>query len=342
MTRDQILHLVREIGAPAYRANQIAEWLYKRRAESHGEMTNLPKELREKLTGHTTIQTVKPENAGESSDGTRKYVWPSFGGDIYESALIPEEKRVTLCVSSQAGCRIGCKFCLTARKGLKQNLSSAEILSQFGNAPERDTITHVVYMGMGEPLDNIDAVLDSLLILTSPWGYGFSPRRVTVSTIGLLPQLERLLDETQANIAVSMHAAHREVRLPLVPSENQHPIRAVIDLLRRRVELALPPFTGTGRRRLSFEITMLSGVNDSPDAAEDLRNLIAGIPARVNLIPWNPFPGAPFEPSPRKVILAYQSVLKRAGIITTIRESRGQDIGAACGLLAGRREAATG
>ncbi|MCK4513686.1 MAG: 23S rRNA (adenine(2503)-C(2))-methyltransferase RlmN [Spirochaetaceae bacterium] len=340
MTRDQILHLVRKIGAPDYRADQIAEWLYKRHAESHGDMNNLPKGLREKLAGYSTIRTVKPEDAGQSHDGTRKYVWPSFGGDIYESALIPERKRLTLCVSSQAGCRIGCKFCLTARKGLKQNLSTAEILSQFGNAPERDEITHVVYMGMGEPLDNLDAVLDSLQILTSSWGYGLSPRRVTVSTIGLLPQLERLLDETQANVAVSLHAARREVRLPLVPSESRHPIRAIVDLLHRRVELALPPFTGTGRRRVSFEITMLSGVNDSTDEAEDLRDLIAGIPARVNLIPWNPFPGAPFQPSSRGSILAYQSVLKRAGIMTTIRESRGQDIGAACGLLAGRRETA--
>ena len=338
MTRDQILCLVRELGAPDYRADQIAEWLYRRRAKSLDDMTNLPKDLREKLAGHSIIRTVAPEDAGQSNDGTRKYVWPSFGGDIYESALIPEEKRLTLCVSSQAGCRIGCSFCLTARKGLRQNLSPAEILSQFGNAPERDEITHFVYMGMGEPLDNIDAVLDSLQVLTSSWGYGFSPRRVTVSTIGLLPQFERLLDETQVNVAVSLHAARREVRLPLVPSESRHPIRALVDLLHQRVEHALPPFTGTGRRRLSFEITMLGGVNDSTDDAADLRNLIAGIPARVNLIPWNPFPGAPFEPSPRRSILAFQSILKRAGIMTTIRESRGQDIGAACGLLAGRRE----
>lgn len=338
MTRDQILHLVQEIGAPAYRANQIAEWLYKRQAESHGDMNNLPKGLREKLAGYSIIHTVKPENAGQSGDGTRKYLWPSFGGDVYESALIPEEKRLTLCLSSQAGCRIGCQFCLTARKGLKQNLSTAEILSQFGNASERNEITHFVYMGMGEPLDNLDPVLDSLQVLTSPWGYGFSPRRVTVSTIGLLPQFERLLDETHANVAVSLHAARHGVRLSLVPSENRHPIRALIDLLRRRAGLALPPFTGTGRRRLSFEITMLSGVNDSTDEAAAVRDLIAGIPARVNLIPWNPFPGAPFQPSSRASILAYQSILKRAGIMTTIRESRGQDIGAACGLLAGRRE----
>ena len=338
MTEDQILGVVRAHGAPDYRAGQISEWLYKRHAESPLDMANLPRDLREKLTDQSKIQTVRPEQAGQSADGTRKYVWPAFGGDIYESALIPEGKRLTLCVSSQAGCRIGCKFCLTARKGLKQSLSPAEILSQFANTPERDEITNVVYMGMGEPLDNVDAVLDSLRVLTASWGYGFSPRRVTVSTVGLLPQFEQLLDETQVNVALSLHAARREVRLPLVPSENQHPVRSMVDLLRRRAGLALPPFTGTGRRRLSFEITMLKGLNDSADEAAAVRELIAGIPARVNLIPWNSFPGAPFEPSPRHSILAYQTVLKRAGIMTTIRESRGQDIGAACGLLAGRRE----
>jgi 23S rRNA (adenine2503-C2)-methyltransferase len=338
MTKETLLGIVREHGEPAYRAGQISEWLYKRHATSPMDMANLPKNLRESLAAQAEVQSVTPEEAGESGDGTRKYVWPAFGGDIYESALIPDGKRLTLCVSSQAGCRIGCKFCLTARKGLRQSLSAAEILSQFSNTPERDNITHFVYMGMGEPLDNLDAVLESLEVLTSSWGYGFSPRRVTVSTVGLLPQFERLLDETQVNVALSLHAARREVRLPLVPSENQHPAASMVDILRSRSELALPPFTGTGRRRLSFEITMLKGVNDSPEDAAAVRNLIAGIPARVNLIPWNSFPGTSFEPSPRHSILAYQMVLKRAGIMTTIRESRGQDIGAACGLLAGRRE----
>ena len=338
MTRDQLLELIQEHGAPGYRAGQIAEWLYKHHARLALEMVNLPKDLRERLAPQVTVDSVRPEEAGHSGDGTRKYVWPAFGGDIYESALIPDGKRLTLCVSSQAGCRIGCKFCLTARKGLKQSLSTAEILSQFANTPERDAITHFVYMGMGEPLDNIDAVLDSLRVLTSSWGYGFSPRRVTVSTVGLLPQFERLLDETEVNVALSLHAARREVRLPLVPSENQHPAKSLVGILRDRAELELPPFTGTGRRRLSFEITMLKGVNDSIAEAAAVRDLISGIPARVNLIPWNSFPGTSFEPSPRHSILDYQSVLKRAGIMTTIRESRGEDIGAACGLLAGRRE----
>lgn len=339
MTRDQLQDLVTDHGAERYRATQIAECLYKRDGRSIDEMDNLPGELRERLGEDAEISEMEAESAGESSDGTRKYVWSTFGGDVCESALIPDGRRLTLCVSSQAGCRIGCKFCLTARKGLKQNLSPGEILSQFSRTPERDSVTHLVYMGMGEPLDNLDSVLTSLKVLTSRWGYGFSPRRITVSTVGLLPDLERLLDETDVNVAVSMHAARREVRLPLVPSENRHPIAGTVDLLRRRAELALPPFTGSGRRRLSFEITMLDGVNDSLAEAAAVRDMIAGISARVNIIPWNSFPGTSFRPSPREAILAYQDVLKRAGITTTIRESRGQDIGAACGLLAGRKTA---
>lgn len=331
--------LVREAGEPAYRGRQIAEWLYAHHADSLEQMTNLPAALRERWAGTHEIAAPPPESAGVSSDGTAKYVWHSFEGETYESALIPEKERLTLCVSSQAGCRIGCKFCLTARGGLRDSLSSAEILGQYRNLPERERVTHLVYMGMGEPLDNTDEVLRSLDIMTSDWGYGFSPRRITVSTVGILPDLERLLDASEVNVAISLHAARREERLPLVPSENRYPIASIVELLRNRAQLALPPFTGTGRRRLSFEITMLDGMTDRPEQAEAVRDLIHGIPARVNLIPWNPFPGAPYRPSRRSAIEAFQSILHRSGITTTVRESRGQDIGAACGLLAGAARA---
>lgn len=337
----ELNELVLSAGAPAYRARQVAEWLYRHHASSIDDMSNLPAKLREAWQAEHEIRSPAPIPAGHSVDGTRKYTWEAWGGDVYESALIPDGDRLTLCVSSQAGCRVGCKFCLTARKGLRQNLSPAEILGQYRDLPERDLVTHFVFMGMGEPLDNVDAVLPSLEVLTAEWGYGFSPRRITVSTVGFLPELERLIDATQVNVAISLHAARREDRLPLVPSENRYPIHEIVDLLRHRAELALPPFTGTGRRRLSFEITMLDGITDRPEQAEAVRDLISGIPSRVNLIPWNAFPGTSFRPSPREAILRYQSILKRAGITTTIRESRGEDIGAACGLLAGRREAAS-
>ena len=334
----ELTDLVSAEGLSGYRAHQLAEWLYGHHAESVATMTSLPASLRSRWESAHVIVAPQARAAGLSSDGTRKYTWEAFGGDIYESALIPDGNRLTLCVSSQAGCRIGCKFCLTARRGLRQSLSSAEILGQYRNLPERDRVTHFVFMGMGEPLDNTDEVVRSLDVLTSAWGYGFSPRRITVSTVGILPDLERLLDTTDVNIAISLHAARREDRLPLVPSENRHSIESIVVMLRHRAHLALPPFTGTGRRRLSFEITMLDGITDRPGQAEAVRDLITGIPSRVNLIPWNSFPGTSFRPSPRIAIERFQSVLKRAGITTTIRESRGEDIGAACGLLAGREE----
>ncbi|MFP4375574.1 MAG: 23S rRNA (adenine(2503)-C(2))-methyltransferase RlmN [Spirochaetales bacterium] len=317
-TLDELTAFAEEQGLRRYRATQIAEWLYHHHASEINEMSNLPQELRERWQKEHSIGAPLPENAGKSSDGTRKYTWPAFGGDIYEAALIPADERLTLCVSSQAGCRIGCKFCLTAKKGLKQNLSAAEILGQYRNLPERERVTHFVYMGMGEPL------------------------RITVSSVGILPDFERLLDETEVNVAVSLHAAKREDRLPLVPSENRYPIATIVELLKHRASLALPPFTGSGRRKFSFEVTMLRGVTDRPEQAVALRNLIQGVPARVNLIPWNSFPGTSFEPSLREDIERYQGILRKAGITATIRESRGEDIGAACGLLAGKRAQAAG
>ena len=333
----ELTEIVRSRRLPDYRARQIARWLYHRHADSIGAMTDLPADLRDEWKTAFRIASPQPDGVELSTDGTQRLTWVTDGDDIYESALIPDRERATLCISSQAGCRIGCKFCLTARKGLRGNLSPAEILGQYRNLPARDHVTHIVYMGMGEPLDNTDGVLRSLEIFTSEWGYALSPRRITVSTVGILPDLERLLDTTGVNVAISLHAARREDRLPLVPSENRHPIATVVELLRHRAALALPPFPGTGRRRVSFEIVMLDGITDRPDQAEAVRSLIEGIPARVNLIPWNPFSGTTFRPSPRPAIERYQAILKRSGITTTIRESRGEDIGAACGLLAGRR-----
>ncbi len=334
-----LVDLVRSHRLPDYRARQIAQWLYRHHADTIADMTNLPAELRESWADEYTVDSPHPQSVETSSDGTRRYTWLAPGDDIYESAVIPDEDRLTLCVSSQAGCRIGCRFCLTARKGLRWNLSSTEILGQYRNLPERDRVTHIVYMGMGEPLDNTDEVLKSLSVLTGEWGCHMSPRRITVSSVGILPDLERLLDATDVNVAISLHAARREERLPLVPAENRHPIATTLELLRHRANLRLPPFPGTGRRRLSFEVVMLDGVTDRPDQAEAVRDLIRGIPARINLIPWNSFPGTTFRPSPRQAIERYQAVLRRAGITATIRESRGQDIGAACGLLAGRHHA---
>ena len=338
LTLSQLESLVAEFDQPAYRARQIAEWLYHHHVGSLKEMTSLSQQLRGALDERTEIRTPTGTDSGRSIDGTGKAVWDAFGGDQYESALIPDGKRLTLCVSSQSGCRVGCAFCLTGRMGLRQDLSAAEILGQYRNLTERNEVTHFVFMGMGEPLHNLDSVLASLEVLTAPWGYGFSPRRITVSTVGIHPEFDRLLDATDVNIAISVHAARHEERLKLVPSEKDHPIAETIDILRTRAKLALAPFTGSGRRRVSIEVTLMDGVNDSEGHARALRDLCTGVPVRVNLIPWNAFPGARFRPSPRAAIERYQALLKQAGLVTTIRQSRGQDIGAACGLLAGRRK----
>ena len=335
LTLAQLQSLVAEFDQPAYRARQMAEWLYHHHVDCAEAMTNLPHALRGALGERTEIRTPTGADAGTGSDGTGKVVWEAFAGDRYESALIPDGKRLTLCVSSQSGCRVGCAFCLTGRMGLRQDLSAAEILGQYRNLAERDAVTHFVFMGMGEPLHNLDAVLASLEVLTAPWGYGFSPRRITVSTVGIHPEFDRLLDATDVNIAVSVHAARHEERLKLVSAEKDHPVAETIDMLRNRAKLALPPFTGTGRRRVSIEMTLMDGINDSEDHARKLRDLVRDVPVRVNLIPWNPFPGARFRPSTRTAVERYQAVLKQAGLVTTIRQSRGQDIGAACGLLAG-------
>ena len=340
LTLAELQVLVADLDQPSYRARQIAEWLYHHHVESVDAMTNLPRGLKESLSEGAGIRTPAGSEAGESTDGTARWVWDTFGGDLYESAVIPDRRRLTLCVSSQSGCRVGCAFCLTARIGLRQDLSPAEIVGQFRNVTCRDSVTHVVFMGMGEPLHNLEALMSSLEILTSPWGYGISPRRITVSTVGILPQLERLLDRTDVNVALSVHAARTEERLRLVPSERDQPVATTIDLLRHRARLALPPFTGIGRRRVSIEMTLMDGVNDSVEHARALRELLADLPVRVNLIPWNAFPGARFRSSSPQAIERYQEVLKASGLITTIRQSRGQDIGAACGLLAGRRASA--
>ncbi len=349
MPLSAIQSLTDELGEPRYRATQAAEWLYKHHASSVHQMRNIPAALREKLAPADDggIPAAEPAERHRSSDGTVRYAFAAYqdGGGargakpaVYETAVIPDGRRTTLCVSVQAGCAVGCRFCLTGHGGLNADLRAGEILSQYRNISERDAVTNIVYMGMGEPAHNLDAVLRSLEVFTAAWGYGFSPRRVTVSTVGVLPELERLLDATETNIALSLHAARPEVRMELVPTEHRYSAAEIVELLKNRHRLSLPPFRDTGRRRLSFELVMLAGVNDSARDAAALVKLIGGLPCRVNLIPWNGFPGARYAPAPREQTERFQTTLKDAGIMTTIRKSRGQEIGAACGLLAGRRD----
>ena len=320
---------------PAYRGAQLAEWLYRRHARSLDEMTNLSKRDRALLAAEWTPGHVEPTTRLESADGTLKYAFPVGAAGagapprpIVESTVIPDGARRTLCLSTQVGCARGCAICATGTLGLHGNLSAGEIINQFESLPEREKITNIVYMGMGEPLDNIDAVLESLEVFTAERGYAMSPRRITVSTIGIHRALERLLTESEAHVAVSLHSPFPTERAELVPAERSDPIAGTLEMLRRR--------RWDGQRRLSFEYALIGGQNDTKAHANAVAQLIAGLPALVNLIPVNPAANLGFSPPAPARIEAFARQLGEAGVRTTVRASRGADIEAACGLLASR------
>jgi 23S rRNA (adenine2503-C2)-methyltransferase len=317
-----------EAGLPAYAGRQIADWLYRKHAESFDVMLNLPLRARSLLAQRYSLGTRPPLQVAESADGTRKYLFPAGESGFVEAAYIPEEGRATLCLSVQVGCKMGCLFCMTGKQGFQGNLSAGEILGQYRNLPEREALTNIVYMGMGEPLDNVGNVLASLEILCSPYGYGMSPSRITVSTVGLIPGIRRFLAESECHLAVSLHSPFEEERRKLMPVEHVYPLSEVLAVLR---EAALK-----GRRRVSFEYIMFDGVNDTPGHARELVRILSGIRCRVNLIPFHPVPAVPLAPSPRDAMERFQGLLKASGVLTTIRASRGLDISAACGLLSTR------
>ena len=266
-----------------------------------------------------------PARITESADGTKKYLYRTQQGAWIESAYIPDGERATLCVSSQAGCRMGCKFCATGRQGLQHSLTTAEILNQIVSLPERDSLTNVVFMGMGEPLDNTDNVLRALEIMTSEWGFGWSPTRITLSTAGVAPELQRFLDATKVHLAVSLHNPFHEERAAIMPVERAWPIAEVAAILRR--------YDFTHQRRVSFEYIVMSGLNDSPRHIRELCRLLDGIKCRINLIRFHKIPGSPFFSPDDEAMIRFRDTLTAKGIQTTIRASRGEDIQAACGLL---------
>jgi len=295
-------------------------------------MTDLPRELREQFAAHFALPILEPERVARSLDGTRKLLFRLPDGYAIESVLIPEPPRLTLCISSQAGCAMGCVFCATARLGLQRNLSADEIVGQV-MAAERildagESISNVVFMGMGEPLHNYDAVVAAIETLCAPWGLNISARRITVSTVGLLPQMERLVRETNVNLAVSLSATAETQRARLMPVNRKYPLAKLLDLCR-----SLPI---AQRRRITFEYVMLAGLNDTPADADRLVKLLHGIRSKVNLIPFNPFPDAGVARSGDETIEAFRAGLLAAGVLVTIRRSRGRDIDAACGQLAAR------
>ncbi len=291
-------------------------------------MSNLPVEFRRYLKNHFKLEHLEPLAVNRSLDGTVKLLLALGDRREIESVIIPTPQRVTLCISSQAGCAMGCAFCATARMGLERNLTTAEIIAEVIAASRHvdrgEHLTNYVFMGMGEPLANYPRLLRALTIMTAPWGLGISPRRITVSTVGLVPMIEKLMAETSVHLAVSLTATTNELRDRLAPINRRYPLEQLLETC-RRLDL--------GRRRITFEYVMLAGVNDSAADAQRLARLLAPLRAKVNLIFFNPFPGAQFQPSSRAVVERFQSVLFRNNLTATIRESRGRDIAAACGQL---------
>lgn len=326
MTLAEITEVVVSLGGKPFVAKQIADWIYQKEVTEIALMTNLSQGFREALATEYEVGSIGFSHVDSSVDGTRKYLFPALKGGAIESAYIPDKERATLCVSSQVGCKMMCRFCMTGRQGFQSNLTSGEILNQIRNIEESDKLTNVVYMGMGEPLDNIDNVLKSIEILTAPWGYGWSPTRITLSTIGIIPALRRYLDESKAHLTISLHASSGEQRSQLMPIQNKYEIEDVIRLVQE--------YDFTHQRRISFGYILFSGLNDTAADAQRVCNLLAGVAhCRVNLIPFHEIPDSELKPSSRQRLEEFRDYLTRKGIITTIRSSRGQDIDAACGLL---------
>lgn len=339
MTLTQLQAVVKEGGMPRFVAGQIAKWLYDKRVTSFEEMNNISLKNKEWLSTYYTVGRTAPSAALKSKDGTVKYLFDFGEGQKVESVYIPDHDRATLCVSSQAGCRMNCYFCMTGKQGFKGNLTAAQIMDQILSVPPvpekghepLNPLTNVVFMGMGEPLDNLGELLQVLEIMTAPWGMAWSPKRITVSTVGKLTELKELLDRTQVHVAVSVHSADPDQRRSMMPAERAYPIRNVMQLLQG--------YDFSHQRRLSLEYIMWRNLNDDIAHANLLVSLIGNLECRVNLIRFHAIPGVELVPSSEEKMIIFRNYLNSKGIISTIRASRGEDIMAACGMLAGKGKA---
>ncbi len=331
LTLDQLRGVAAELGLPRFAATQIAQWLYQKRATSIAQMTNLSKAARTALEERYTVGLEPPKARAVSKDGTVKYLFPSTPGYAVEAVYIPDRDRATLCVSSQAGCKMNCAFCMTGRQGFHGQLTAADIINQVMSIDDPASLTNLVFMGMGEPTDNLPAVLAAIEVLTAPWGFAWSPKRITVSTIGRIEELRELIERTKVHIALSLHSPYADRRAEIMPAERAYPARAVIEMLRS--------YDFAHQRRLSVEYIMWAGVNDSQRDADAVARLLKGTSARVNLIRFHRIPGSDLMPAPQKTMEAFRDRLNELGITATIRASRGEDIMAACGMLAGKKAA---
>ena len=328
------------MGEKKFRAQQLVKWIHQQGETDFDAMTNLSKALRQWLQENAALPVPTPQLEQVSKDGTRKWLLPTGGDNSIETVFIPEDDRNTLCISSQVGCILDCRFCATAQQGFNRNLSTAEIIGQVWLAehklrqalqtPGKRCISNIVLMGMGEPLANFKNVVRAMRLMLDDFAYGLSWRRITLSTAGMVPMIDKLKAECPVSLAVSLHAPVDELRDELVPLNRRYPLHELLAACRRYLEDA------QARRRITFEYVMLDKINDSPAEARALIKLLRGIPTKLNLIPFNPFPGIPYQRSSSPAIERFQKILRDAGMVTTIRKTRGDDIDAACGQLAGK------
>ena len=313
------------LGLPKFTGKQLADWLYKKEIQSIDEMSNLSKNARDLLNEKFNFGLSPSSKIQVSIDGTKKYLFPTSHNKFIETAMIPDDDRKTVCVSTQVGCKMGCLFCMTGKQGFQGQLTAGEIVNQIRSIEEYGQVSNIVYMGMGEPFDNLEAVLKSLEILTSEWGFAMSPRRITVSSIGIIPAMIRFLNESEAHLAISLHTPFDEERRKLMPVQIAYPIAEVVNEIKN--------WDFGRQRRVSFEYILFKGLNDTAYHIRELTKLLAGIRCRINLIRFHPVPGTPLESPDEETITNFRDQLTAKDITTTIRASRGQDIYAACGLL---------
>ena len=350
-TPDELKTIAVSVGLPAFTGKQMAQWLYVKRVKSIDEMTNISKAGREKLSMQYEVGVSDAVGMALSSDGTKKYLFPvncvrsnalnayetaseeDFESAAIEAVMIPDDDRKTLCVSSQSGCKMGCRFCMTGRQGFHGNLSAADILSQFIAVEESHELTNAVFMGMGEPLDNYENVMRAIQVLTSDWGFGWSPKRITLSSIGVIPNLKKYLDGCRCHLAISLHDPFADERQELMPVQKAYRLEDVMSLIRQ--------YDFTGQRRVSFEYTMFSGLNDTKRHEDALIRMLGGLECRVNLIRFHKIPDFPYVSSPLPIMENFRDRLNAHGVTCTIRASRGEDILAACGMLAGQHKRKT-
>lgn len=334
MSLQELKDVAKSLGMPAFTGGQMAKWLYAKHVSSIDDMTDISKANREKLKGQYAIGCMQPTDRVQSCDGTVKYLYPTASGKFVETVYIPDKDRATLCVSSQVGCKMNCLFCQTGKQGFEGNLTVCDILNQIYSLPERDTLTNIVFMGQGEPMDNLDNVLRATEVLTADYGYAWSPKRITVSSVGLRGKLKRFIEESDCHLAISLHSPIHEQRAMLMPAERAMPITDIVEMLRG--------YDFSHQRRLSFEYIVFGGLNDSQTHAREIIKLLKGLDCRVNLIRFHQIPGVDLHGADESRMEAFRDYLTGHGVFTTIRASRGQDIYAACGLLSTAKKEAEG